>query len=181
VHIAITGRTAQRNWVARVSEVEEVKTSSTDRVSARLGANSDTVVELLVHNHVVGTAEREKGLEVACEILGTIKGDGARRVDVEQLLHVEDLDAVITGLGADDHVVLVRSNLTPLRRQRVFGETAEVGHLAVRADLDEGSAVVLADGDELTTIIGGPTPGRGALTSRATKGGMAEEVVEIDL
>ncbi|KAI9155668.1 aldehyde dehydrogenase [Paramyrothecium foliicola] len=160
VDVAIVLR---RDGVGRVGEVEEVEAGAADRVVAGLSTDGGEVAELLVDNNVVGTADRQQlagpGGEVVLSELNR-----AGRVNVEQLLQVEDLDAVADGLGADDGVVLVGADLAPLRGQRVGGQTAEIAHLAVLADLHESCALILANCNEFAAV-----------------GGVGQEVVEVDV
>jgi hypothetical protein len=57
------------------------------------------------------------------------------------LLHVEDLNAMITGLRPNDHVVIVRTNLAPLAGSGVLGQTSKVHQLSSRGDLCKCGAV----------------------------------------
>jgi hypothetical protein len=104
-------------------------------------------------------------------------GRGARAY----LSEVENLNAVVLGFAADDEVVLVPAHLPPDGGLRVLRETPEVDELAGLADLGEGGAVGLRDGNEFPAVLARPTPGGGALSSRAAEVGVAQEVVEVDL
>lgn len=110
-----------------------------------------------------------------------VEGDGAGRVDGEQLLQVEDLDAGAGRLGADEDVVLVGPDLAPGRGAAVGGQAAEVPELALLGDLDEGGALVLAEGDELAAVARGPAGGRGARAGGIAEVRVREEVVEVDV
>jgi hypothetical protein len=114
---------------------------------------------------------------VTSKVLLCVKDNGLLGVDLEKLGEVEDLDTVTNSLGSDDDVVLVCADLSPLRRLRVLGQTAEVDKLTLLGDLGKGCAVVLADGDELTTIVGGPSPGGRTPAPGTAKSAVAQERV----
>jgi hypothetical protein len=84
-------------------------------------------------------------------------------------------------LGSNDDIVLVRTDLSPLGRNRVLRETSKVDKLTLLGDLGKSSSIVLTDGDELTTVIRGPSPGRRTSASSATESGVAQERVEVGL
>jgi hypothetical protein len=91
-------------------------------------------------------------------VLGEVLWAG--RVEVENLLEVEELDTVLDGLGANDNNVANDTDLAPVGANAVIlGESAEVDKFALLADLCKGGAVVLANGNELTPVGRGPTPG----------------------
>lgn len=58
---------------------------------------------------------------MANEVIGIAKGDRRRRVDVDQLLHVEDLNAMADRLATDDHQVVLATDLAPRAGRRVGG------------------------------------------------------------
>lgn len=62
-----------------------------------------------------------KAFEMANEVIGIAKGDRRRRVDVDQLLHVEDLDTMADRLATDDHQVVLATDLAPRAGRRVGG------------------------------------------------------------
>lgn len=120
-------------------------------------------------------------VEVGGEVLFGIEGDGLGRIDGQELLQVKDLNTVANSLRSDNDVVLVGSDLAPLGGHRVLRKAAEVDHLAVLANLDEGSTLELTNTDKLTAIIGGPTPRRGTLCLGTTKGFVAQKVMEVNV
>lgn len=179
--VAITLGASKRLGLGRISKIEEVETRSTVGVCSRLSTNGDGILELLVDNNVVGTANRQKSVEVASKVLLGVKDDRLLGVDLQKLGKIKDLDTVADGLRSDDDIVLVSADLTPLGRLRVLGQTAEVDELTLLGDLGEGGSVVLADGDEFTAVVGCPAPGGGASASGAAESGVAEEGVEVGL
>lgn len=58
---------------------------------------------------------------MANEVISIAKGDRRRRVDVDQLLHVEDLNAMADRLATDDHQVVLATDLAPRAGRRVGG------------------------------------------------------------
>jgi hypothetical protein len=106
----------------------------------------------------------------------------AGRVQLQQLLHVEDLNSMVDGFGTDDSIVTEDSDLPPVGTNGVvLRKTTKVDHLALRADLGERCAVVLPDRDKFTTTVGGPTPARGSTSEVAAEIGVGKEVVEVDV
>ena len=181
VDIAVIGGTSEAHKVLWVANVEEVEAGLAKGVSARLATHGGKVAQLLVHYNVVGTTEGQQvpgpGGQV---ILG--KSDGLLRVNLEQLAQVKHLDTVVNGLGADDNVALICADLTPLRADRVIlGETTEVGHLAIFANLDKGCTLVLANSNKLATVIRSPTPRGRALADRVAELVVGEEVVKVNI
>lgn len=78
----------------------------------------------------------------------------ACRVKSKELLHIEDLNTVVDSLGADDSIVTKDSDFSPVGSFRVvLWKTTQVHQLALGADLSEGSAVVLANGDKLAAVF----------------------------
>ena len=128
----------------------------------------------------MGAANRElipvTGKISLCEVCRT------GRVEFKQLLHVEDLDSIVDGFRTDDSIVTEDSDLSPVGPNGVIlRKTTKVDHLALRADLRERSAIVLANGDELTTTVGGPAPARRSTSEVAAKIGVGKEVVKVDV
>jgi hypothetical protein len=180
VHIAILAVATQVNGIAGVLQAEEVKTTHAAGITG-LDTDSDTVLSLLVDDDVVAAAEGERAVEVAGDVLLAIELDrGVLDLDVEQLLHVEDLDTVALELTADDHVVLVRTDLSPVSavgsgcelgpksisvldrkdyKSELNSQVSEVQHATLRKNFNHGATIVHARNDELATRIGvDPTP-----------------------
>jgi hypothetical protein len=112
VDVAILAVATGRRRLRRILEIDEDQTSAAGTV-AGAGADGDGVAELLVDDHVVGGTLGET-LEGAGDVLDGVEDDGGLgRGDGQELRHVEDLDAVAAKLGADEHVVLVGTDLLP--------------------------------------------------------------------
>jgi hypothetical protein len=58
VHVTITLGTSKRLGVGRISEIEKVQTGQTVGVCSWLSADSSGVLELLVDNNIVSSANR---------------------------------------------------------------------------------------------------------------------------
>lgn len=179
VDVAVLGGATRRRQVLEVSQVDEDETRGARRV-ARLGADGDGVVLLLVGDDVVRAARRQLVPEV--DVVLVVVGDGRGRVVVDQLRHVEDLDAVVVRLGPDHDVALVALDLAPQRRLRigVLRQPPQVDQLALGADLGERRAVLLRDGDELAPLGARPPPGPGALAHGAAEVEVRLEVVQVE-
>ena len=87
------------------------------------------------------------------------------------------------GLGTNDNQATGKnSDLSPVAAQAIGRQVTQVDQLALARDLGEGSAVVLAEGNDLSAVLGGPTPGgRATSIGAATKSLVREEVVQVDL
>jgi hypothetical protein len=142
----------------RLRDVRDINENDTRLALVGPGHGTDRVdeVRLRVGNDIVRTTSG-KVLEVTSKVVGVAEQLGLGRVDSEQLLHVEDLDAVADSLTTDDHVVVLATDLTPLAARRVLGQASEVDELALLTDLCERSSVRLSDGDKLTSGAGGPS------------------------
>jgi hypothetical protein len=107
---------------------------------------------------------------------------GAGRVQFKQLLHVEDLNSMVDGFRTDDSIVTEDSDLSPVGANGVvLRKTTKVNHLALRADLRERSAIVLANRNKFTTTVGGPAPARRPTSEVAAKIGVGKEVIKVDV
>jgi hypothetical protein len=93
-------------------------------------------------------------------------------------------------LRADQHPVLVRADFLPQRPRpvgRVAGQVANNEELALGKDFDQGSAVKLADGNELAARFRiSPAPGRraslsGTVVTGTAELGVVDEVVQVDV
>lgn len=104
-------------------------------------------------------------------------------VKAEQLLHVEDLDTVYNGFGANDNVVAECSNFSPSRADRVvLWQATQVDHLTLAGDLNKGRSIELANGDKFASrALVCPSPRRISLTLSTTKLSMRQEVVQVNL
>ena len=142
-------------WVGRVGDVNEDDTGLA-LVGPGLRPDGVDEVGLGVGYDVVSSTAGE-ALEVASEILGVAEDLRGSRVDCEQLLHVEDLDTVSLGLAADDHQVVLATDLTPGAGGRVCWKTSKVYKFAFLVDLSKRSTILLSDCNKLATIVRGPT------------------------
>lgn len=179
VDVAVSGGATKSGGLGGILQVDENETRPT-RAGAGLRADSDSILLLLVDHNVVRRA-RGQAVPVARQIARVGESDGARRVDGQQLAEVEDLHTMARRLAADDDEVLVAAQLAPDRVGRVRRQAAEVDELTRRRDLGEAGAVGLGDYDKLAAVGRRPAPRRGALAGLAAEGGMALEVVEVDL
>ena len=122
-----------------------------------------------------------KTVIVAGKIVLVAEGLGAGRVEIEQLLHVEDLDSMTLGLTADNHEVALGPDLAPLAGSGVLRQASKVGQLAIASNLCKSSAIALANGDKLASVCRCPTPGRRSKSSRAAQLRVGEEVIQVNL
>lgn len=179
VHVAILGCAAWAGRVGRILHVDEDKASAA-RVVTRLSANSDSVVLVLVDDQVVAATPRKAVIE-ASQVFGRGEVLGARRVDVKEFGHVEDLNTRTNGFRADEHVVFVGLHVTPDGSDTLLRKSAKVDKLSLLGDLHESSAIGLTQCNKLSSIRGYPTPCIIALTGPRFKVSMALEVVEVDV
>ena len=66
-----------------------------------------------MHDDVVAATRSRQVGEVSGHILDRVELDRLLRINVKQLLHIEDLNAMVDHLRANEHVVLVSPNLFP--------------------------------------------------------------------
>jgi len=156
VNVSVLASTTGRGWLARILEVDVLETSLAGLVSG-LGTDSEDVLVVPVNNDVVGAANgqlveqtNEVGLGVECL--------RCLWVDTQKLLHVEDLNVVTNGLGADDDIVVQYANLAPSRTHTLCGKATHVLDLTILEDLNERSTGELAYDTELAAIASGPSP-----------------------
>ena len=130
--------------LGRVAQINEDQASLLGAVPGG-GTDGNGVLEVVVDDNVVGTADGEL-LEETSKILDRVKGLGLLGgLDVQQLAHVEDLDVVVLGLGANDGVVVENTDLTPNLGFRAggVGETTEIVETSVTGDFREGCTIGL--------------------------------------
>lgn len=176
VDIAVTRGTAGGGGVGRVRQVDEDQPRLA-LVCAWGSADCNGKVLLLEGDDVVGATNREAVEER--DVAGGAEGLGRR--DSQELPGIEDLDAVVLGLTADDEVVLHRPDLAPLGGDGLLGKTTEVGDPSRLRDLDESSAVRLADSTKLTSFGRRPAPRGGARAAAAAQLSVGLEVLEIEV
>ena len=88
---------------------------------------------------------------------------------------------MVASLGPDDHVVLVRANLSPLRKDRLLRQTTQVDELPVLVDLCKSSSICLSDCNKLATIARYPAPRGRSFTSKGAQISVTFEVVVVNL
>lgn len=155
--VTITRRTTWARGVRRICHVDEDETttarqlvSNPDGLVATDGAASNGVIELLVDDDVVSSTHW-KVVPVSCEIVLSEVG-GALRVEIEQLFHVKDLNTMIDSLGADDGIISKNSNFSPVGSNGIIlRQSAEIDQLALGANFCKGRAVILTNGNELSS------------------------------
>jgi hypothetical protein len=148
--------------------------------SAATTTNSNSVVELLVGNNVVRAARNTVGNVHPANVLLDVEGLGVLGAELEQLLHVEELDAVANTLGSDDQSVSDLLDLAPNDTVVAGGQTSEVFELTLLSHFCEGGTIGLADGNELPASgLVSPAPAAGAFTNSITELCVSLEVVEI--
>lgn len=182
VSVAILRRAASLEGLVGVFHVDEDGTTSTSVVAAgaAAAANGNSVAELLVGNNVVGAAGDTIGEVHPANISPDVEGLGVPWAQLEQLLHVEELDAVAGALRSDNQGIPDLLDLAPNDGVIVGGQTTEVFELTFLGDLSEGSAVGLANGNKFSaTLLVCPTPAATALTDGITKLRVGLEVVEV--
>lgn len=187
MHVAIASSTAGGGGVTRIGHVDEDQPSPARQVVpvphglvAADRPSSNGIAELLVHHDVVCSPDRQL-VEMSSEVL---LGENGRAiwVEVEKLLHVEDLNAVLDSLGADDNQVAEGPDFSPPRADGVvLGQPAEVDQLTLGGDLRESCSVVLADSNELSPILGCPSPRGGPKALGTSQVCMGKEMVQVDL
>lgn len=137
MHIAIASSTSGSGGVSRISHVDKDEATSArqvvpvpHRLITTYRPSSNGIAELLIYDDVVRPSHRQL-VEMTSEIL--LCEDGwTIWVQVEKLLHVEDLDAVLDSLGADDDQIAERPDLSPSRADGVvLGKSTEVYQLAL--------------------------------------------------
>lgn len=187
VDIAVVAIATQGDRVARVVKAEEVQTTLAGLV-ARSDTHGDAVLKLLVNDNVVSAAKRHGRVVVTRQVLGIVKLDGGLfGLDAQKLQsrsvsfparmepnskylgHVKDLDTIAFKLAANDDIMLVRTDLGPVRaisnrsklwpvhtsgKQHLPPSTSgmialqktEMKHPTLGENFDEGHAVVQAAG-----------------------------------
>lgn len=182
VGVAVLRRAASLVRLVGVVQVDEDRATGTGVVTANAAttANSDGVAELLVGNDVVRTARDTVGDVHPADILLDIEGLGVLGAQLEQLLHVEELDAVASTLRSDDQSVSDLLDLAPNDTVVAGRQTAEVFELTLLSDLCEGSTVSLANGYKFPagTLVS-PTPAAGAFANGIAELCVGLEVVKV--
>lgn len=178
MHVAVLRSATFRVGLGRVVHVDEDETRRTRR-RARLGTDCHCIVKLFVYHNVVGTANRKIG-EQASEIFRCIENHWLLGVNLQQLLHIEDLNAVSNSLTANDQVIAVGLDLSPDDWVSLRGQTSQIHQFTLLSDFSESSTVGLTDGNEITPFVA-PTPRSRALTAIASELLVRLEVVHVDV
>lgn len=123
--VTIASGTARAPWVGGIGHVEEDQSTAAGKIASDSDglittnrSSSNRVVELLVHDNVVGAADWEL-IPVARKVILREVGRVCR-VKGKELLHVEDLDTVVDRFGTNDSIVAQNSNLSPIGADRVI-------------------------------------------------------------
>lgn len=111
MNVSILGTAARRERLGRILHID-IDESSSAGVVSWLSPHCHGIVELLVDNDIVRSSDWEIVKET-CQVGPGVKSLGAARAEVEQLAHVEDLNVMVHGLGADDEVVAICLDFTP--------------------------------------------------------------------
>lgn len=161
VHVPIISCTSRAYGLRRIGQIQEDKAGKTGAVARLSTVHVEEVVLLRSLNDVVHTSQG-KLVPVTGKISVRAEGDRAFLViNIEQFLEIEDLNAVARFLAADNDVVLVRANLTPLARSDTgcLRKTPEVSELASRGDFSKSSTVTLRNDGEFSAVVTDPSPG----------------------
>jgi hypothetical protein len=172
---------AGRGWVAGVRHVDHEHATGACGVAgvgSRAAADSVDHVNLGVGDKVVRGTEAG---EVSGEIPGIVENDRVLGVDVEQLVQVEDLHAVVVRLGTDVGVVLDDLDVSPADGLGDSVQPAKEAELALLSDLDKGNAVSVAHDSELAALLGSPSPDVVASLAGGAQVFVADEVQQVDV
>jgi hypothetical protein len=182
--VAILGGTSGLVWLVGIVHVDEDYATCTGVVAAGAATTSNCGRPALFF---VGDDVMRAAGDAVSDVHPTnifrnqwpcVESLGFLGGELEQLLHVEELDSVTDSLTADDQSVSDLLDLTPDDAVVAGGETSEVFELAVLGDLSEGCTVGLTDGDELTALVS-PSPAAGSFTNSVAKLGVGLEVVHV--
>ena len=180
--VAILWGTTGLVRVVGIFHVNENGATSAGVVAARATttANSDGVSKLLVGNDIVRAARDTVGDVHPANILLDIEGLGVLGAELEQLLHVEELDAVANTLGSDDQSVSDLLDLAPNDTVIAGRQTSEVFELTLLGHFCEGSTVGLTNCNKLSSsALVSPAPAARALTNSITELCVSLEVVKV--
>jgi hypothetical protein len=128
---------------SRIVKVDVLQASSASLVP-RLRSHRNGILIIPVNDNVVSPSDRQIVKE-SFKVLGSVESDGLAGVNGRDLVHVEDLDVVAHGFGADDGEVVEHADLAPGRAEGVLSwQAAKVSEFALFVDFDEGCAGVLS-------------------------------------
>jgi len=97
VDVAILTRATRGNRLGDVTDIDEDETSSASTV-ARLSSNRDCISKFLVDDDIVSATDR-KVSEQSSDICSDAEVLRVSWIDVEQFVHVEELDAMVVSLS----------------------------------------------------------------------------------
>jgi len=90
-----------------------------------LSADRDSVAEFFIDDNIVSATNGEVS-EETCHIGSDAEVLGVSWVDVQQFVHVKELDAMIASFRSDDHVIFVRANFSPDRKDGLLRKATKV-------------------------------------------------------
>lgn len=129
--------------LARVGHIDHPQT--TGALEGPRGTHGDDGVSSLASHDVVTAAEASEACGQARIADGSAVGRGVGWVGGAELGEVEDLQAVVRGLGANVGVVLDDLDVAPRGGDGLRGQAADIGQGAIGVDPDKGRTVRLAD------------------------------------
>jgi hypothetical protein len=174
--------TASLVRLVRIINVNKDDATSAGVVAANAAAtaNSSSPATLLVSNDVVRATRNTIGDVHPANILLNIEDLGVPGAQLEQLLHIEELNAMANALRSDDKSVSDLLDLAPDDAVVAGRQASKVFELTLLGDFCESGTVGLANGDELSagTLVS-PAPATRALTNGITELCVSLEVVEV--
>lgn len=186
VDVAVLANAAGGDGVLGVGDIDHEESTGAGGVAGvGSGAAADAVdhVDLLVGDEVVGSADagEESDVLLLAEGLG-LEPRVPPVLHVQELVEVEDLDTVATGLGANVGIVANDLDVAPAGHLGLGIEAAEICDAASETvDLDESDTVSLANNTELAAGLGGPSPDVVASQALGTQILVAQETVHVDV
>jgi hypothetical protein len=180
VSVAVLGRATLNVRLGDIISVDEDGSTSTGVVTTgtSTAAKSDSVVLLLVRTDSVRASGNTLGEVNPSNVGLDVEGLRVLWRELEELLHVKELNTVADTLRSDDESVLQDLHLAPDDRIVLGGEPAKVLEFTFLGDLRKRGTVGLTNGNELAALVG-PSPGAGTFTNGITELSMGLEVVHV--
>jgi hypothetical protein len=181
MNIACLTDAAGRGWVAGVGHVDHEHATGACGVAGvgtRTATDGVDHVNLGVGDKVVRCTEAVK---VGGQIPSIVENDRVLGVNVEKLVQIEDLQAVVVRLGTDVGVVLDDLDVSPADGLGVSVQSAEEAELALLADFDKCNAVSVSYNAKLAALLGSPAPDIVASLASSTQVFVADEVQKVDV
>jgi hypothetical protein len=148
--------------------------------SAAATANRSGPATLLIGNDVVRATRNTIGDVHPANVLLDIESLGVPGAQLEEFLHVEELDAVASTFRPHNQSVSDLLDLTPNDAIVAGRETADVFELTLLGNLCESCTVGLANGNEFSAgRLVSPTPATRAFANGVTELCVSLEVVEV--